>query len=172
MAGAAGDEVRVWRVDDGSLAAVRSGRGELMSVAFDPSGELVAAGSSTGSAWLWDLRTKKPIARLAGHQDTVSAVAFSGDGRFVVTAGHDGVAKVWTVPGGELVTALRTPASELEGAAFAPSGRSLAVAGTGGRGTVFDCAECRTLRSLVCLAARRVTPKVRAREEDVFARCD
>jgi hypothetical protein len=62
--------------------------------------------------------------------------------------------------------------ARLEGVAFAPRGRHVAVAGAGGRVTVFDCAECRPLHSLVCLAASRVTPDVRAREEDAFRRCD
>jgi WD40 repeat protein len=171
LAGAGGDEVRVWRVGDGSLVTVLHGRGDLMSVAFDPSGDLVAAGGSSGGTWVWDLRSKRRVARLTGHRNTVTAVGFSADGRYLVTAGHDGVARVWTVPGGHLVTALRTRASQLESAAFAPSGRGLAVAGAGGRATVFDCAECRPLRSLVCLAAGRVTPEVRAREEDAFAGC-
>ena len=168
VAGAGGAEVRVWRVDDGLLLAVLRGPGGLTSVAFDPSRELVAAGGSSG-AWLWDLRKKRRLARLT--RAVVTAVAFSGDGRYLVTAGHDGVARVWTVPGGDLVTALRSGASQLEGAAFAPSGRQLVVAGAGGRATVFDCAECRPLDALVCLAAERVTPTVRARE-DAFAKCD
>jgi WD40 repeat protein len=172
LAGAGQDAVRVWRVGDGALVAQLQGRGELMSVAFDPSGELLAAGGSTGAVWLWNLRSKTRIARLTGHSDTVTAVGFSADGSYLVTAGHDGVAKVWTVPGGDLVTALRTRAAELESAAFAPRGRSVVVAGSGGRATVFDCAECRPLRSLVCLAAGRVTPGVRAREEDAFGSCD
>jgi len=171
LAGAGQDAVRVWRVGDGALVAQFHGRGELMSVAFDPSGELLAAGGSTGAVWLWDLRAKTRIARLTGHSDTVTAVGFSADGSYLVTAGHDGLAKVWTVPGGDLVTALRTRASELESAAFA-RGRSFAVAGTAGRATVFDCAECRPLPSLVCLAAGRVTPDIRAREEDAFGSCD
>jgi WD40 repeat protein len=172
LAGAGGKEVRVWRVGDGSLVAVLHGRGDLTSVAFDPSGKLIAAGGSSGAAWVWDLRSTRRVTRLTGHRDTVTAVGFSADGRYLVTAGHDGVARVWTVPGGDLVTALRTQASQLEGAAFAPSGRSLAVTGTDGRATIFDCAECRPLNSLICLAAGRVTPEARARDEDVFARCD
>jgi WD40 repeat protein len=120
---------------------------------------------------VWNLRSKRRV-RLAGHRNTVTAVGFSSDGRYLVTAGHDGVARVWTVPGVDLVTVLRTGAPQLEGAAFAPNGRLLAVAGTGGRATVFDCAECRPLQSLVCLAASRVTPEARAREEKVFASCD
>jgi WD40 repeat protein len=172
LAAAGGDEVRVWRVGDRSLVAAFRCRGELASVAFDPSGQRVAAGGSTGAVWVWDLRSKRRIVRVAAHRDTVTAVGFSADGRYLVTAGHDGAARVWTVPGGDLVTAFHTRAAELESAAFAPRGRRLAVAGADGRATIFDCAECRPLRSLVCLAAARVTPQVRAREEDAFAKCD
>jgi WD40 repeat protein len=172
VAGAGKDRVRVWRIADGAPVAVLRGRGELTSVAFDPSGALIGAGSFSAVALLWDLRSNKRIALLAGHSDTVAAVAFNGDGRFVATAGHDGIARVWTVPGGAHVTTLRSGAPRLEGVAFAPHGRRVAVAGLGGRVTIFDCAECRPLRSLVCLAAARVTPGVRAREEDAFRRCD
>jgi WD40 repeat protein len=171
LAGAAEDEVRVWSVGNGALVAVLRGR-ELTSVAFDPTGKLLAAGGSSGAVWLWDARMEKRVARLTGHSDTVTAVGFSADGRYLVTAGHDGLAKVWTVPGGDLVTVLHTRASELESAAFAQHGRSVVVAGIGGRATVFDCAECRPLRSLVCLAAGRVTPEIRAREQEAFGRCD
>jgi WD40 repeat protein len=171
----AGDKtVRVWRADDGSLvAALPGGRGDqLTSVAFDPKAELVAAGGSSGAATVWKVRTQKRVTRVTGHSDTVTDVAFSADGRYLVTVGHDGLANVWTVPGGQLVTTVRTPAPSLEGAAFAPRGRLVAVAGAGGRATVFDCAECRALHGLVCLAASRVTPPVRAREKDVFRGCD
>jgi WD40 repeat protein len=173
LLGVAGhDEVRVWRVGaETAPAAVLRGRGELMSVAFDPGGDLVAAGSSNGSAWVWDLRSKLRIASIVAHSDPVTGVGFSGDGRYLVTAGLDGVAKVWTVPEGDLVTVLRPRANALESAAFGPRGRSVAVAGSGGHVTVFDCAECRPVRSLVCLAAIRVTPRVRARHEDAFRRC-
>jgi WD40 repeat protein len=172
LAGVGQHQVRVWRVTDGAPVAVLLGRGELTSVAFDPSDAVIAAGSSRGFALLWDLRSKNRIALLAGHSDTVAAVAFSADGGFLATAGNDGIAKVWTVPGGDLVTTLRSRAPRLEGAAFAPHGRRVAVAGDGGRVTIFDCAECRPLRSLVCLAATRVTPRVRAPREDPFRRCD
>ena len=145
----------------------------LTSVAFDSSGTLVAAGSSSGAVWLWDRRSGKRPARLAGNGDAVTDVSFDPTGRYLVSVlAHRGTANVWSVPRGQLVTTLRTRASSLEGAAFAPSGRRVAVAGAGGRATVFECAECRPLRSLVCLAARRVTPKVRAREPNAFASCD
>jgi WD40 repeat protein len=174
IAGAGEKTVHVWRAGHGSLVALLRGgrRDQLTSVAFDPKGELVAAGGTSGGATIWNVGTQKRVARVRGHSDTVSDVAFSADGRYLVTVGHDGLANVWTVPGGQLVTRVRTPAPSLEGAAFAPAGRLVATAGDGGHLTVFDCAECRSLHGLVCLAASRVTPRVRAREEDVFRGCD
>jgi WD40 repeat protein len=175
VAGAGDRTVRVWRVGDRTPAAVLPGRDErdrLKSVAFNASGELLAAGSSSGAAEIWEVRTKRRTARISGHGDEVAAVGFSADGPYLVTVGHDGIANVWAMPSGHLVTAVRSRASSLEAAAFAPRGRELAVAGAEGRVTVFECAECRPLDSLVCLAASRLTPQVRAREHDAFASCD
>ena len=175
---AAGDStLRVWRVADGApVASVSTGEGRqyaLTSVAFDPGGTLVAAGSSSGAVWLWDRRRAKRLARLTRNGDAVTDVSFDAAGRYLVAVlAHRGTANVWSVPRGQLVTTLRTRASSLEGAAFAPSGRRVAVAGAGGRVTVFECAECRPLGSLVCLAARRVTQPLREREPNAFARCD
>jgi WD40 repeat protein len=175
IAGAGDRTVRVWRVGDRNPAAVLAGRDErdrLKSVAFDASGELLAAGGSSGAAEIWEVRTKRRTARISGHGEEVAAVGFSADGPYLVTVGHDGIANVWAMPSGHLVTAVRTRVSSLEAAAFAPRGRELAVAGAEGRVTVFECAECRPLDSLVCLAASRLTPQVRAREHDAFASCD
>jgi WD40 repeat protein len=172
LAAAGGGRVRVWHIDNGDPVTVLRARGRLASVAVDPSGTRIAAGSSTGAASVWDLRTHERAALLTGHSDTVAGVAFSADGRFLATAGHDGLAKVWTVPGGALVTTFHPRAAQLDGVAFATSGRRVAVAGSGGRVTVFDCAECRPLSALVCLAAGRVSPELRARAGDAFRRCD
>lgn len=178
VAVAAGRMVRVWR--DGAFGrpfavfrepdAVKYN--EFWSVAFAPGGRRVAAGDRSGSWFVWDVETRRLVARGKANVQTVAGIAFSGNGAYLVTADWKGAAKVWRVPRGGLVTATRTAAASLEAAAFAPRGRLIAVAGTGGRTTVFECAECRPLRELVCVAARRVTAAVRARERDAFAHCD
>jgi len=177
VAAAGENRLRVWRVADGAqVASMSTGEGRqyaLTSVAFDPSGTRVAAGSSSGAVWLWNRGRGNPRTPLARNGDGVTDVSFDAAGRYVVAVlAHRGTANVWSVPRGRLVTTLRTRASSLEGAAFAPSGRRVAVAGAGGRVTVFECAECRPLGSLVCLAARRVTQPVRQREQRSFARCN
>ena len=117
------------------------GRGRqfaLTSVAFDPGGTRVAAGSSSGAIWLWDRRDgsgwRAGAQRRRRHRRLVRrwrSLPRRG-------ARAQGTANVWSVPRGQLVTTLRTRASSLEGAAFAPSGRRVAVAGAGGRVAVFD----------------------------------
>ena len=103
----------------------------------------------------------------------VTNVDFSGDGRYLVSAAEDGVATVWTVPDGRPVTTFRTHAARLTAAAFAPHGRDFALGGDDGRTVVVDCAECRTLHSLICLAAERIVSRgLRARREPTFASCD
>jgi WD40 repeat protein len=120
---------------------------------------------------VWNESTKRRVLAITGLGNVVNDVGFSADGKYLVAAIDNGVANVWSVPGGDLVTTVRTRASSLESAAFASRGRDFAVAGSGGLATIFDCAECRPLHSLVCLAASRITPEVRAQDRHVFARC-
>lgn len=177
VAVAGGRAVRIWRTGAfGRPFAVLRDRGrvednEFWSVAFSPGGKRIAAGDWSGWWSVWEVRTRELVAREKANVDTVADVAFSGNGAYLVTADWKGAAKVWTVPGGGLVTSTRTSARSLEAAAFAPHGRLVAVAGQGGRTTVFECAECRPLRELVCLAAGRVMPAVRAREQEAFRGC-
>ena len=173
-----GRAVRIWRAGSYGRPAIVLGdpsgtaENEVWSVAFSPDGKRLAAGNWSGAWTVWDVPTRQIVARAKGHVDTVADVAFSPDGDYLATAGWDGAVKVWAVPGGGLVTMTRTLSRELEAVAFAPRGRVVAVAGSGGRTTLFECAECRPLDELVCLAAERITPAVRAKAEDAFAECD
>jgi WD40 repeat protein len=174
---AAGRTVRVWRTgafarpvavfrDPGPLE-----QNEFWSVAFGPDGR-VAAGDLSGWWFVWDVDERALVERGKAARETVGDLAFSVDGTYLVTADWRGGARVWRFPGGSLVTATRTRSPRLDAAAFAPRGRLIAIGGEDGRITVFECAECRPLRELVCLAEQRVTPAVRAEERDAFAACD
>jgi WD40 repeat protein len=175
LAAAGGDVVRIWRVRTGAPVTTLHSRerdARLTSVAVSRNGDFVASGSSSGSIFIWTAHSARRLARIVAAGATVGSVAFSADGRFLVSASEDGRADVWTVPTGRRVTEIRTEASSLQAAAFAPRGRGIAVAGAGGIVTVVDCAECRPLPALVCLAAHRLTPRDRRRERVAFRKCD
>jgi WD40 repeat protein len=175
VAAAGGAAVRIWRVHSGTpVITLHSGErdGRLTSVAISRNGDYVASGSSSGAIFIWDASSGRRLARIVAAGATIGSVAFSADGRFLVSAAQDGRGDVWTVPGGRRVTEVRPGAGSLDAAAFAPHGRDIALAGTGGVVTVFDCAECRPLRGLVCLAAPRIAPAVRRRERIAVGECD
>jgi WD40 repeat protein len=144
------------------VATFRGDRNPLLSVAFSPDGERVAAGGTAGNVWVWDVGTHGLVATLAGRS-VVSGISFSRDGRFVVTAGDDGVARVFAAESGRPVAQLPSRASFLEAAEFSPVGWSVAVAGDRGEAAVLDCVECRPLDDLLCLAVDRLGPRALGR---------
>jgi WD40 repeat protein len=177
LAVAAGRAVRVWRTDRlrRPVADFRDPvaltDNQVWSVAFGPDG-LLAAGDLSGWWFVWDVESGDVVARAKAARQTVADVAFSRDGAYLATADWRGGAGVWRLPGGGLVTTIRPGSPRLEAIALAGRGRLVASGGDDGTTTVFECAECRPLPALVCLAEQRVTPTVRARDRDAFAACD
>jgi WD40 repeat protein/transcriptional regulator with XRE-family HTH domain len=94
-------------------------------VAFSPDGTRLAAASSDGKAWLWDLAHGNVPVTLA-HPAPVTAVTWRGNAT-LLTSCADGNARSWSVPGGA--------ASGLPGAVFglgfSRDGRRLVATATG-----------------------------------------
>jgi WD40 repeat protein len=93
--------IRVWdvrtRKEVASLSA-RTGSGGS-SVAFSPSGRLLATSDWNNDVQLWDLASKRQAATLRGRQGKVLSLAFSPDGRALATGGEDSTVRLWDVPG-------------------------------------------------------------------------
>jgi dipeptidyl aminopeptidase/acylaminoacyl peptidase len=65
---------------------------------FSPDGARIVTASADTTARVWDAATGKPIAALAGHDDSVNRAAFSPDGARVVTASDDKTARLSARP--------------------------------------------------------------------------
>ena len=107
--------------------------GPVNSVAFDPSGRLIASGADDGNAILWKVAAKDkqpPVltSTARGDGQAVRGVAFTSDGRVLVApAAEPGKVNVWDVLHRTLITTLSISPSELTGVAVSHDGRVLAA---------------------------------------------
>ncbi|KAF8556293.1 WD40 repeat-like protein [Imleria badia] len=62
---------------------------------FNPSGQLLAAARSDGSAVIWDLDTRATIRWCEGHVKGVTAIDWSRNSRYVLTASKDWNIIIW-----------------------------------------------------------------------------
>lgn len=80
--------------------------GQPLDLDFSPDNHWLAAGGSSGFAYLWDLTIGEEVSRLP-HSDEVASVSFSNDGNILATVSRK-VVQFWDVPALPLV-----PTSEL-----------------------------------------------------------
>jgi WD40 repeat protein len=98
-------------------------------IAFGPGGLVLATGGDDHTAHVWDARTGKSLAVLAGHTGACNGVAFGPGGKLLATASEDKTARIWDVKTGKQVLVLRGHALPVNGVAFRPDGQRLATAG-------------------------------------------
>lgn len=90
------------------------------------SGERLVSGSDDFTLFLWDSETsKKPLARLTGHQQLVNDVKFSPDGRILASASFDKSIKLWQAKTGQFICTLRGHVQAVYMIAFSADSRLL-----------------------------------------------
>lgn len=68
------------------------------SIAVDPSGEVVCAGSlESDQIHIWSVQTGQLLDQLAGHEGPVSTLAFSPDGTILVSGSWDNTVRLWSI---------------------------------------------------------------------------
>ncbi|EDQ91010.1 uncharacterized protein MONBRDRAFT_15420, partial [Monosiga brevicollis MX1] len=98
---------RIHSVATGECRAVLKGhRGEILCVASDQQGDLVATGSLDHTVRLWDFATGDELHTLAGHTAEVVCVQFSADGVRLLSGSFDHTVILWNVATGRPVKTL------------------------------------------------------------------
>ena len=103
----------------------------LRSVAFSPSGALLAIAGESKNIEILDARTKRQTATLTGHAGTIWALRFSPDGSRIASASADGTIKVWSTQAGNELR-LRGHARHVYSVAFSEDGKHFASGGQDG----------------------------------------
>jgi WD40 repeat protein len=107
----------------------------VWAMAFTPDGKtlVTAAGRGAGSPMpltLWDVTTRKELARLTGHRTAVEALAMSGDGKLLASADQDGRVIIWDLAARKPKATLKGP-RYLRQLAFTPDDSALACPAMG-----------------------------------------
>ncbi|MBY0528532.1 MAG: protein kinase [Gemmataceae bacterium] len=106
----------------------------LTCAAFNPGGNVVAAGTRKGGVLLYDANSRANIASLSGLTAEVSGLAFALDNQSLLGADLAGHVVLWDWPSRKILLEWQLPGA-VHGVAFAPDGRHFITAN--GNGTIF-----------------------------------
>lgn len=142
--------IRVWDFAEVAQPDVLHGATDhILTVAFAPDGQHVAAGGKDNNAIIHDIRTGTQQV-LRGHRKFVYVTRFSPDGRWLVTGSDDGTAKIWdTATGRELQRFVKGEREYYDGVrslAFLNDQRTIAFGGNDGTLTLWDTTAKRVLK--------------------------
>jgi hypothetical protein len=100
-----------------------------LSVAFSPTGEVVALGCDDGDAVVWEPYANGEIKRLGGHRDSIFALEFDREGRYLASAGRDNLVVVRGLAQGGASKTFAFHSDWALAVAFSPTGDELVSGG-------------------------------------------
>ncbi|MCI0462018.1 MAG: WD40 repeat domain-containing protein [Gemmataceae bacterium] len=113
----------------------------VLSLAFSPDGNLLAAGGSDGVVRLINPGDGKLVRELKGHTSAVAGLAFHPGGKLLASAGKDRTVRLWDPTSGAMVKALEGHTAWVQGVAFCAQGTRLASVGADQTVRVWDLSE-------------------------------
>jgi periodic tryptophan protein 2 len=122
---------------------------QFSSLAVDPKGELVCAGSSdTFEIFVWSVQTGQLLDILSGHEGPVSCLAFSPiDGR-LASGSWDGNVKLWDLFSRDRTVETLEQGSEVLTLAFRPTQNQLATTTLHGQILFWDVEQAQQIGSI------------------------
>jgi WD40 repeat protein len=120
--------LRAWDLAAGPSVEPSPFGAGAVTLALHPQGQLLAAGTTTGTVRLTDVASGRVLQELSGVTGSVRALAFSPEGA-LLAAGGDRDILLWSLPSGALVGRLQGHTEKVWSLVFSPSGHRLASGG-------------------------------------------
>ncbi len=100
--------------------------GTALTIAFSPSGEKLATGSSNGEVRVWHTQGVTPLRINRGHTNGIRSVAFSPDETVLASGSEDHTIRLWEAGSGQWLRTLEGHRDRVYSVAFSPDGAMLA----------------------------------------------
>ena len=112
------------------------------SVAVDPSGEVVCAGSlDSFDIHIWSVQTGQLLDQLSGHEGPVASLAFAPSGDTVVSGSWDHTVRIWSIFGRTQTSEPIQLQADVLHVAFRPDSKQVAVSTLDGQLTFWSVSE-------------------------------
>ncbi|CAK4030952.1 Periodic tryptophan 2 [Lecanosticta acicola] len=112
------------------------------SIAVDPSGEVVAAGSLDDfDIHIWSVQTGQLLDQLNGHEGPVSSLAFAPNGGNLVSGSWDNTVRIWSVFGRTQTSEPIQLQADVLAVSVRPDGRQIAASTLDGQLTFWNLSE-------------------------------
>ncbi|WP_170319966.1 pentapeptide repeat-containing protein [Polyangium spumosum] len=118
------------------------------SVAWAPSGSLLATAHGDGFIWLVDTVAGKVLRILSGHTSKVRSVAFNPDGKMLVSCSEDKTVRLWDVVNGRVLRVFNGHKAAVWSARVSRDGKTLASGSSDKTIRLWDIETGRTLHTL------------------------
>lgn len=121
-------------------------RVQFNSLAVDPSGEIVVAGSQdTFEIYVWSVQTAQLLDSLAGHEGPISCLAFGNENSILASASWDKTIRIWSIFGRSQQVEPIEIQSDVLSIAMRPDSKEVAVTTLDGTITVWDVEDAKQL---------------------------
>lgn len=112
---------------------------QFNSLAVDPSGEIVCAGSMDSfDIHVWSVQTGQLLDSLSGHEGPVSCLAFSQENSILASASWDKTIRIWSIFGRSQQVEPIEVYSDVLALTIRPDGKEVAVSTLKGQITIFN----------------------------------
>jgi len=106
----------------------------MTSVSWSPDGKRVAAGTESGTVYLWNVESdsNEPLVTLTAHAGRINALAWQSEDQSLITAGSDGKIDIWNSHSGVRTKSLHVSPDPVTCLALSPQGKFLAAGSDNG----------------------------------------
>ncbi|CUM66044.1 uncharacterized protein PRCAT00003698001 [Priceomyces carsonii] len=119
---------------------------QFNSLAVDPSGEVVVAGSlDSFEIYIWSVQTGQLLDMLTGHEGPVSCLTFGSESSILASASWDKTIRVWDIFGRSQQVEPIEITSDALCLSMRPDSKEISVSTLDGHITVFDIASAKQL---------------------------